>query len=372
MATQGQIGGQKVPTPNVGVVTAPTYNMLKDATLRTFLEVAGDLVATFNKSDMVVTMTNGSEVLFRSSDNPERLRGPNITWWHSDEAALQTANTLKIMIGRLRQFGLYGWWWLTTTPKGKDWIHKRFVQFPQGNERLFTVPTWRNPFLSEEFIKSLMMEYDGDFALQELEGAFISHEGLIYSEFNRPAHMTTVVPSEFRQVDAGVDFGWTNPGVIQVGGLNGDGDAVIVHEEYQRRRSIDDWAEVAAELAQTWNIQTFYCDPSGADYIKAFRERGLNAVPAKNEVAPGIQAVRKRLTKRGANGRRLRFASSCANTFSEFEQYQWRVGRDGTPTEEPVKANDHALDALRYLVMGWDGVAKAIPDDVGAHNWAGR
>ncbi|MCU0466178.1 MAG: hypothetical protein MUF38_16625, partial [Anaerolineae bacterium] len=66
LATQGQIGGERVPVPNVGVVTAPTYNMLKDATLRTFLEVAGPLVAKFNKADMVATMTNGSEVLFRS------------------------------------------------------------------------------------------------------------------------------------------------------------------------------------------------------------------------------------------------------------------------------------------------------------------
>lgn len=368
LATQGQIGGQRVPVPNVGVVTAPTYNMLKDATLRTFMEIAGPLVAKFNKADMVATMTNGSEVLFRSADNPERLRGPNILWWHPDEGALQTALTLKIMIGRLRQFGMYGWWWLTTTPKGRDWIHRRFVQEPQGNERLFTVPTWRNPFLSEEFIQSLLREYEGDFALQEIEGVFISHEGLIYPEFSRMAHVVTELPDLTGTVYAGMDFGYTNPGVIQVAVVDGDGDMVVVHEEYKRRRSDEDWVRVAKDLRDTWNIETFFCDPSGADYIKDMRKAGLPAIPANNSVDTGIQTVRNRLIKKGRKGRRLRFSASCVNALAEFEQYQWKKGRDGTPLEEPVKANDHAMDALRYLVMGVDKGAGYVID-AGSHAW---
>ena len=58
-----------------GVVTAPTYTMLQDATLRTFFDIGGDLVTDYNKNEHRATMVNGSEVLFRSADNPDRLRG---------------------------------------------------------------------------------------------------------------------------------------------------------------------------------------------------------------------------------------------------------------------------------------------------------
>lgn len=377
LASQGQIGGRVVPTPNVGMVTAPTYNMLKDATLRDFQEVAGSLVVKFNKSDMVATMVNGSEVLFRSADNPERLRGPNLMYWYADEAALQTENAFNIMIGRLRQHKEPGWWWLTTTPKGKDWVYRKLVlDAVKLKSRLFTVPSWRNPFVHPDWLRTVMATYEGDFARQELEGVFISHEGLIYPEFNRDAHETTDLPGDLGTVYAGMDFGYKNPGVIHIGSVDHDGNLVIVHEEYKRERTDADWTRVAADLNNDYGVNTFFCDPSGKDYISMMRAAGLNAVPAENAVSTGIQAVRKRLMQKSKKGateiRRLRFASSCVRTFAEFEQYQWKKGRDGYPLEEPVKSNDHTMDALRYLVMGIDGKPAAPPIDMGVSNWSGR
>jgi phage terminase large subunit-like protein len=68
------------------MVTAPTYPMLRDATLRTFMDMAGPFVRDFYKSEMIATLVNGSEVLFRSTENPDRLRGPNLHGWFGDEA----------------------------------------------------------------------------------------------------------------------------------------------------------------------------------------------------------------------------------------------------------------------------------------------
>jgi hypothetical protein len=51
---------------------APTYPMLRDAALRAFLDLGKRLrfIRQFNKSDMVATLGNGAEVLFRSLDDP--------------------------------------------------------------------------------------------------------------------------------------------------------------------------------------------------------------------------------------------------------------------------------------------------------------
>lgn len=44
-AAYGWVGDQRIETPNLGVVTAPTYPMLRDATIRTFRDVADEASA---------------------------------------------------------------------------------------------------------------------------------------------------------------------------------------------------------------------------------------------------------------------------------------------------------------------------------------
>lgn len=355
MAGGGQIGNQRIKTPNLGVITAPTYPMLRDATLRTFFEVAGDAIADYNKSENLVRLINGSEILFRSTEHYERLRGPSASWWFGDEAALYHQNVWKIMVGRLRQFGQHGYAWITTSPKGRNWIWSRFIRDNQFNPKyaLIKAATRDNVHLSLDFIEGLYNEYSGDFALQELEGEFIAFEGLIYAEFQRDIHMTqaTIDLSRFKRITAGVDWGFNNPGVILIAGEDEDGRAWIIHEEYQRRRRIEEWVEVAKQLRQDYPVESWYCDPSKPEYIKLFTDAGLEAQGADNKVELGLQKVRQRLVVQKDRKPRLILASSAANAATEFEQYQWAKHRDGLK-DVPLKANDHAMDALRYLVMG--------------------
>jgi phage terminase large subunit-like protein len=148
----------------LGVVTAPTYGMLQDATLRMYLDLAGDALVKLNRSTMTATLTNGSELLFRSTDSPDRLRGPSISWWHGDEAALYDRDVWPIMIGRLREGGRAGHAWVTTTPKGRNWLYER-----QGEMTLFRAHTADNPYLDSGFVASLAATYTGLFARQELD-----------------------------------------------------------------------------------------------------------------------------------------------------------------------------------------------------------
>jgi PBSX family phage terminase large subunit len=355
LASQGQIGTthNAIQTPNLGAITAPTYPMLRDVTIRTFLEVAGKAVVSYRSSEHIALLTNGSEVIFRSAENPERLRGANLAWWFGDEAAFYTPDVWRIMIGRLRQFGKHGYAWIGTTPKGRNWVYQEFVQKERPDYTIFKAKTKDNIHLAPEFIESLEASYVGDFAAQELDGEFVAFEGLIYPEFNRDLHVTNTHPNEFKRVTAGVDWGYANPGVIAVVGEDYDGRAYLVHEEYVRQRGIDDWARVAAQLKNTWGIRTFFCDPSEPDYIKKLRGAGCNAVQANNTVTTGIQVVKARLVKRGDNKARFVLKPSCVNAIAEFEQYQWAENKLGIK-DEPVKANDHIMDAIRYDLMGID------------------
>jgi len=352
-AAQGWIGATRIKTPNLGIVTAPTYDMLRDATLRTFRELAGNAVADFNKNEMMATLRNGSEIIFRSTQHPERLRGPNISWWWGDEAALYTPDVRKIMIGRLRQYGVQGWEWLTTTPKGRNWIWQTWVRQRREEYDLVKASSRDNVYLDRAIIDAWESEYTGDFAAQELDAEFVAFEGLIYGEFDRHRHVLSAVPETFPRYVAGVDWGFANPGVIVVVGVDTDGRAYVVREVYERKRRVEEWVSMAQQLRGAYRIERFYCDPAAPDNIKAFVDGGLPAEPANNSVQTGIQTVKNRLVVQADGRPRLLLGREAVNLASEFEQYQWAANRHGV-RDEPVTANDHAVDALRYAMMGID------------------
>jgi len=255
-----------------------------------------------------------------------------------------------VIIGRLREGGRAGPCWITTTPKGRNWLWEK-----QDQIRLFRARTRENPYLAQEFVESLEAAYTGQFARQELEGEFVTFEGLVYEEFDRTSYVLER-RGPWQQVIVGVDEGYTNPAVLLVIGIDGDGRAHIVEEFYKRRVLQGDVVAEAVRLHRARKATAFYADPSAAGLIAEMRSEGLPVYPADHSVMPGIQAVKARLAVQGDGRPRLTVSPSCVNTVAEFESYVWKQGRQGM-RDEPEKVNDHAMDALRYALMGADAGA---------------
>lgn len=165
------------------MAVAPTYPMLRDATLRGFLDVAGrvGLEVQLNKSAMSAELVGrGVEVLFRSADDPERLRGPNLSGCWIDEASLTVQDTYDIAIATLRERGEQGWLSATFTPKGKrHWTYETFAT-GRPDTSLTHSTTADNPFLPESFERTVRQQYTAAFAAQELGGQFIDGGGTLF------------------------------------------------------------------------------------------------------------------------------------------------------------------------------------------------
>jgi len=176
----------RMPPGTVGLVAAPTYRMLEDATIATIKEIFGDLIVEFVKSDMTMRLVDDKKILLRSADDPEKLRGPNLGWFWLDEGAMMGALAWKIMVGRLRLHP--GRAWVTTTPRGKvNWVYTNFVR--DGLSDLFEViqcSTKSNIYLPDFFIDQLEAQYTGAWRQQEYEGEFVDfNQNAAYHEFKR-------------------------------------------------------------------------------------------------------------------------------------------------------------------------------------------
>jgi len=344
--------------PTLGMVMAPTYRMLKDATFRTFCEIAAPAIKEILRSDLTVRLKNGSEVLFRSADDPDRLRGPNLHWAWIDEAAMCPAKTLEITLGRLRAQRKARPLWITGTPKGRNWLFAAL-----SSMELYKARTAANPFLASEFVDSLYQIYSGSFAEQELEGSFIKLEGAIFEEFDEAVHVTPRPKGNLAEIfDTfifGADAGFTNPAVLLVLGVYPDGRLHVLDEWYARRQLNAQVGDAAVELHEQYPAEAVYVDPSAASLIAELRSRDLPVIPANHNVLDGIQSV-KSFLKLTADGPSLLIDPRCANLLTELPQYVWKTAPDGTVVakEEPVKQNDHATDSLRYAIHTYTGGLK--------------
>lgn len=163
-------------------VYAPTYPMLRDSSWRAFMDMGKRLrfIKAVNRSEMRVTLGNGAEVIFRSVDDPERARGPNLSGAWLDESSLMEEDAFKIVIACLREKGEQGWLSATFTPRGKQ--HWTFDTFGTGkpNTALFHAKTADNPFLPPDFADTLRQQYPSQFALQELDGDFVDLQGNVF------------------------------------------------------------------------------------------------------------------------------------------------------------------------------------------------
>jgi predicted phage terminase large subunit-like protein len=166
-------------------VLAPTYPMLADATFRMVVGVAEGLGlvepgGVKRSAPPAIRLRTGAEVLFRSTDDPDRLRGPNLSGIWLDEASLMLAETFTVAIGRLRQGGEQGWLSATFTPKGR--LHWTFETFATGrpNTAIYYARTVDNPFNPPGFEQGVRQHYTSTLAAQELEGLFIDTGGTMF------------------------------------------------------------------------------------------------------------------------------------------------------------------------------------------------
>jgi phage terminase large subunit len=336
----------------LGMIAAPTYPMLRDATRRTLLEML-DLFGVpydLHKSENIITiLSSGHEILCRSLDNPDTLRGPNLDYAWIDEGGLIDREGWRVVKGRVRS-GDNPQAWITTTPKGRNYLWEEWERDATGNEfdpthPLYRVRTTENYHLPEGWAEGL--GYTDEFYSQEIGGEFVAFEGLIYPGFTRAAVRT--VDSEGWRTLLGVDIGARNPTAVLTVRISGDGRIHVERERYQRNLDSDEITDAIIDTMHTSGADVAFCDPSAKAYIDSWNKRGLRVKPANNDVTRGIGIVKSAL----ADG--LTVDPSCVNTIAEFESYRW----SDNDKDQPVKQNDHAMDALRYALVG-DAAPKVV------------
>ena len=180
-----------------GLIGAPTYPMLRDATQAALLEILerNRIPHELNRAEnFLVLRETRSKILFRAVEEFERLRGSNLAWFGLDELTYTSEQAWLRLEGRLRDpkatrlCGFAVW-----TPKGYDWVYERFVASRvEGYETVMARP-FENRFLLDQipdYYERLKSSYDARFYEQEVLGEYLSmHAGRVYYAFEREGNV---------------------------------------------------------------------------------------------------------------------------------------------------------------------------------------
>jgi phage terminase large subunit-like protein len=163
------------------LVACPTAVLLQDTTFPTFMRLARHAKAVKQVTVSpypTVTIGGGVEVRFRSADDPEMMRGANLSGAWLDEASLMSEAAYLVTIASLREGKELGWLSATFTPKGvTHWTYKTFAT-GQADTAIFRAKTADNPYVAPAFVGALARQYGPSrYARQEMDGEFVAVAG---------------------------------------------------------------------------------------------------------------------------------------------------------------------------------------------------
>lgn len=350
---------------------------------------------SYNKVHRILYLNSGSKVEFMSYDQETKsLGGVTIHRVHYDEEPPKRVwdeSQPRLSINHGDEI-------FTMTPQeGLSWTYYDMWLASGGEDDNYEQHLWinedekkasvvididDNPYLTKEAKEDTIKGYSDEVKRARKSGRFVHFAGMVYGEFKDNEHVVSLIKEDDplsrkpfshslrrREAEKGVRVPEANvvvaidPGLLKTGvvwGAFDENNFVTVFDELY----VSDWTikDVCLEIQRInayHEIKPIYyvIDPHARDRSKQtgrsdqseFTKYGIYTMLGQNAVQAGINEVKQRLRDRS-----LVISSSCVNLIKEFHVYRWKepsIRTDEDAKPEPIKSQDHLLDALRYMAM---------------------
>ena len=328
---------------------------------------------------------NGSEIVVGGLDRPSRLLSTEYDECLVDEAIETTAEDIDTIVTRLRNGMMpYQQLMMATNPGAPSHHLKQRVDV--GRARILYSIHEDNPRMHDgadwtPYGRAYLAKLDSltGARYQRMRwGKWVAAEGLVYEDWDPAIHMRPKLPAGSQNWPRWwcVDFGYSNPFVLQCWAEDPDGRLWLYREIYMSKRLVEDHAKHILSIVRkadgTWiepKPRAVICDHDAEDRATLERYLGFSTVAATKSVSDGVQAVQARLRVQSDGMPRLLVIENCLVQLDreladskkptcfkdEIGGYVWPdEGKQQDKRENPVKQDDHAMDTTRYMVAEKD------------------
>lgn len=239
--------------------------------------------------------------------------------------------------------------WFSCNPGSpQHWFYVEWIQRHKERNALYLhFKMTDNPGLSAKTLARYEAMFTGIFRQRYIEGLWVLAEGLIYSVFGEDSIVPTIERKYSRYVIS-ADYGVMNPMAMLLWGFC-DGVWYQVDEYYYsgreecRQKTDQEYYEDLERLAGDRYVDFLIVDPSATSFITLVKQkRRFKVRNANNDVLDGIQKTASAIQQG-----KIKVNDCCKRTIKEYGLYSWD---QNSAEDNPIKDNDHAMDATRYFV----------------------
>lgn len=284
----------------------------------------------FSYSDYIFTFDNGSYIELFGLEDEGKARGPA-----RDILFINEANLIKKTLYDQLLMRTTGQTFLDWNPADfVSWVYE--VADEPKNKKIHSTYLNNISNLTESQIKNIEQYKDlpDDFMWKVYGlGERGAAKELIYTQWKQYDEAPN------GDVFYGLDFGYVHPAVL-IKVIHHEGQNYFEEIIYQSGLTLSDLTRLIKEKIP--NRATIYADAAEPKSIEELYRQGFNIKPAQKDVWAGIVKMKSYPINIHYNSQNLK---------REFMSYKWKKDKNDNVIEEPVKANDDAMDACRYAVF---------------------
>lgn len=287
-----------------------------------------------NKSDFTYHFPNGSWVEFFSTDSEQKLRGRK-----RDVLFVNEANELSYLEWQQLKMRTTRFAIMDYNPSFSDdhWI----CGVNQDSRTYHFISTYKdNPFLEQSIIDEIEGLRTKNQTLWQVYGLGLQAviEGLIFKNVNTISE----IPVNVKRRWVGMDFGFTNDPTAIVEVAVQDNDLYIDERAYATQMLSSDIIRVLKSECERMKIISESADPR---LIQEIYRAGINIHPVQKFGGSIEAGITKMLEFK------IHITARSCNVIKEFKNYTYQQDKDGKWLNTPIDCYNHAIDAVRYVVM---------------------
>lgn len=361
------------------LVIREVYDTHRDSTFSLLSEIIEDMGLSDRirciTSPMQIRFPNGSKIIFKGMDKPEKLKSINNVSliWLEECSEIKYAG-FKELLGRLRHPTLKLHMILSTNPVGEDnWTFLHFFKDDKNKrivlddavlykERTVVVgDTYYhhstaddNLFLPESYIEQLdeMKEYDPDLHRIAREGRFGVNGKRVLPQFEEWPHEE--VMEAMRRIRkpierTGMDFGFEESynAVVRMA-IDHEKKYLYIYWQYYKNQMTDD--KTAEELEELRLMrERIRADSAEPKAITYYKQQGFRMEGAKK-----FAGSRLANTKKVKRFKKIICSSDCPDVSRELKYLTYKEDKNGAIIPDEFKIDPHTFSAIWYGLDGYE------------------
>lgn len=359
---------------------------LEGSTKKTMLELISPWLenkqAEYKVKENKIVLENGSEIVFRHLEDvfASGILGMNMGYFYIDQAEEVTEEVFNTLTSRLRRksyddegneavrggvltFNMAGHNWIWRIFKMKWDKDKKAMENPEAFDLVEASTMDNKDHLPEDYIKDLLTR-PKEWVERFIYGSWDVFGGQVFDEFDMQKHVIKHREPEPNAVRfAGMDPGHVDPFAVVWLAVEPDGTRYVYEEHYEAGKPTK-WHAGVIKAKEGYNhTMARFVDAANAQVISDLNEEGVYCVPARKETLQsssdvytgGINQIKDLLQINPLTQKPgIIISDRCVNLIYELQQYAWKQRRGELNAPEiPEGKNDHAIDALRYIILNY-------------------